>query len=107
MNYYHQKCANCGTQMKPLFNVTLFCPNDCDKIHANNAVWYSWYCSQTVGNVVDNEMYLTMNIDMIKTIAEQKQAKIWEVKLEPAATIVKMGLGIYRGGPVRMIREVK
>lgn len=105
-------CSHCQSVLKPLFNVTLFCPNDCDRIFTPNTKWYSWYsCAQAVGAVVDNEIYLTPDFETIrkKVLEMGSGTKIWEVQILEGAKIEKSvgPYGVFYGGPIRLIGEVR
>ena len=104
-----RSCKYCGTKMKALFNVSLYCPNDCDRVHSPNTKWYSYYTSISPGTVVDCEMYLTHLIDVIKNkVSLSPGVKVWQVEPHGDKCQFKnIGGNIFQGGPVKVVCEVK
>ncbi len=107
----NKTCAHCQSVLKPLFNVTMFCPNDCDRFLKPDCRWYSWYsCAQAPGAVYKNESYLTTVLETIKAKVNAlgSGTRIWEVKLMDDAKVERVqGLaGVFSGGPVQLVGEV-
>lgn len=105
MDCAHRLCSYCGAKMKALFNVTLFCPNECDRIHSPSTKWYSYYTSIAPGTIVDNETYLTHRIDVIKTkIKQSPGVNVWQVQPHGDTWQFKnIGGNIFQGGPVKVV----
>jgi hypothetical protein len=109
MDCVDRTCRYCGKKLKPLFNVTLWCPDDCDRLVSPGTKWYSFYHISSVGYRVDKESYLTMDVELCKKKAKDMGGKAWEVELEANAVVQKTESipNVYNGGPVRLVRLVE